>query len=591
MAAVRPTLILALAWGLGCDNERRGGSPPVDGGVGGGGGVGGAAGGGPGDAAGAGDGAEPGDEGGGEGGGVAGGEGEGEAIPGLPAGLIPPVQAARRLTQTELDNAVNSLLGGAQGIAAALVPDSFAPYDNGYRGQQVSGAWVEGLEFAAERAAQAWADDADRRGHLLPCDDPGDQACFDEFLGALLRRAYRRPATEADVAGYRALWPVARGVVEAARLAVQAVLQDPEFLYRIEQGDGAPPPVDGVIRLTGHELATRIAFFIVGGAPDDALLDAADAGELATPQGRRAEARRLLGTAAAKTQLHRFHAMWLGYRRLPHGADLIAAFGAETAALIDRAIFEAPAAGYMELFLSDETYLSGELAAWYASGQDQPWAAGGAGWTAYGPDRLGVLSHGSVLGAFSKFVDTSPTQRGIFVRTRLMCADVPPPPGTIDTDKPPEQIEEDAPDDAAPACKLDAYRAHADNPACAGCHSAMDPIGFGLENYDLGGRRREHDDLRQECPIDGVGTLPDDLGEFSGPGELARKLADGGYLDTCAVEQLLQFAWGRPATLDERQLAAETVAGFRASGHDLRGLIEEIVAADRFAYAAAEEVR
>src|SRR5690606_15688832 len=119
-----------------------------------------------------------------------------------------------------------------------------------------------------------------------------------------------------------------------------------------------------------------------------------------------------------------------------------------------------------------------------------------AGWVTYpeASGRAGILSHGSVLSGFSKFSDTSPTQRGIFVRTRLLCQTVPSPPVTVDVDQPPGV-------DATGACKAERYRAHREQSGCAECHSLFEPIGLGLENFDMAGRYRAHDDGRPDCPI------------------------------------------------------------------------------------------
>src|SRR5262249_40437188 len=154
-----------------------------------------------------------------------------------------------------------------------------------------------------------------------------------------------------------------------------------------------------------------------GSTPDDTLLAAADAGKLTDPAGRRAQAERLLADDRARDAVHRFHAMWLGYRAIPGSADLLASFASETTHLIDRVAFDEPAS-YLTLFTSPDTYLDDTLADQYGL----PHPTGGAGWVKYGSDgRAGILSHGSVLAAFSKFSDTSPTQRGIFVQTRLLC--------------------------------------------------------------------------------------------------------------------------------------------------------------------------
>ena len=98
-----------------------------------------------------------------------------------------------------------------------------------------------------------------------------------------------------------------------------------------------------------------------------------------------------------------------------------------------------------------------------------------------------------MLAAFSKFSDTSPTQRGIFVQTRLLCNTILPPPANVNVDQPPPVT--------ASGCKLDRYDAHRVSPSCASCHDKLDPIGYGLENYDIGGRLRTHDDGHPECTI------------------------------------------------------------------------------------------
>jgi hypothetical protein len=313
-----------------------------------------------------------------------------------------------------------------------------------------------------------------------------------------------------------------------------------------------------------------------GAPPDDALLDAAEAGALATPAGRRAAATRLLADPRARDQLHRFHAMWLGYRTLPHPASLTRAFQAETEALIDRVVFEEQRS-YLDLFRLDETRVDAALAAHYGL----PAPAGGAGWVRYPTDarRAGILGHGSVLAAFSKFTDTSPTQRGILVRTRLLCAPVAPPPPTVMADAPPGE--------GTNACKKDRYLAHMGSPSCRGCHAQMDFIGFGLEGFDVAGRARVHEDGRADCPIDGQGELPDGT-RFNGAAELARTLADGDTLDACVVRHWVAYTLGRATTGDEDALLGALVARFRADGHRLDQLLLALV--EREAFALRQEV-
>jgi hypothetical protein len=271
--------------------------------------------------------------------------------------------------------------------------------------------------------------------------------------------------------------------------------------------------------------------------------------------------------------------MWLGYRSIPHSPELVAAFNRETSALIDRVILDEPGS-YLRLFTMNETFVDDALADHYGL----PRPTGGQGWVSYeGTGRSGILGHGSLLAAFSKFEDTSPTQRGILVRTRLMCEEVPRPPPNVDTDQPPQGAMD-------AVCKYDRYAQHRDqSTSCAGCHSLTDPIGFGLENYDIAGRFREHDDGLPECIIEGSGEIVG-VGSFSGPAELSQLLVDNGYIDACAIKQFLTFAFGRPTTAYEAPLVEETISAFRSGQHDFKDFLVEYIASDRFARRAEERL-
>ncbi|MFT5355649.1 MAG: hypothetical protein ACI9KE_002868, partial [Polyangiales bacterium] len=323
---------------------------------------------------------------------------------------------------------------------------------------------------------------------------------------------------------------------------------------------------------------TRLSYFLWGSTPDEALLAEAASGALETSDGRRTAATRMLADDRARSQIRRFHTMWLGYRVLPHSAELVGNFAMETGALIDRVVFADPQS-YLNLFNFQETYLNTDLANHYGLPEPED----GEGWVPYGESgRAGILSHGTILSSFAKFADTSPTQRGILIRTRLMCQDIPPPPPDVDVDAEPDGETEDA-------CKYERYAAHRDaSSGCSGCHALMDPIGFGLENYDMAGRYRDTDEGRPDCIIEGEGTLPGGGGTFSGPAELGQFLIDDGYVESCAIQQLYGFAIGREATGVEEGAVRELVEDFREEGHDLAAFITSFVASDRFAHRREE---
>jgi hypothetical protein len=347
------------------------------------------------------------------------------------------------------------------------------------------------------------------------------------------------------------------------------MLLDPEFLYRIEIG--TPATESGVSQLNSYEIATRMSYFLWGSAPDDTLFAAADAGDLADATKRTAQATRMLGDEKAQEQVSRFHSMWLGYRAIPTPTDVAVLFSQETNALLKRVVFDEKR-DYLDTFTLEEAFVDDTLADLYGLPHPSP----SPGWVSTSStDRAGILSEGAVLASFSKFTDTSPTQRGILVRNRLMCLPIDPPPPGVNVDNPP-------PPDGSIVCKKDRYLAHTASSSCNACHSQMDPIGFGLENYDIEGRFRAHDDGLPQCSIDGIGTLPG-FGTFHGPKELAHKLVDNSLVAPCFVKQLTSFQVGRPLSTDEAAVASAWDAKFESGDNRrLDQLLKDIVAGDQF---------
>ncbi len=503
--------------------------------------------------------------------------GTGAAAGGAP--FVAAASVARRLSRAELDNTLRDLLGDDSAPATRLLAEElYSPYDNDYTTQAASGALIDSLEAMATDVAARVVADPGLRARLVPCtpSGPGDAACFRQFVGSFGRRALRRPLTSQELDAYQTLLDYAtednpavpHDFYTAVELTLRSVLQDPEFLYRIEVG--TPTATASVDALDDYEIAARLSYLLWGSTPDDALLDDADAGRLQVPAGRRAAAERLLADPRARAQLHRFHAMWLGYRAIPQPPELTAELQRETTALIDRIVFDEPQS-YLNLFTFPQTRLDDALADHYGL----PRPAGGDGWVDYGDSgRAGILSHGSVLGAFSKFSDTSPTQRGILIRTRLLCQTIGRPPANVMADKPPG--------DNSAVCKYDRYAEHRANAACASCHDQLDPIGFGLERYDIGGVYRTHDEGLPQCAISGQGEVKG-YGTFSGPGELGKLLVEKGLVQPCIVRQLWQFASGRPALPEESAEIDALSAGFEQHGYALQQLLLAYVAEPAFA--------
>jgi hypothetical protein len=517
------------------------------------------------------------------GGGGRGAEGNGAAGSGAGSNADTPYVAspsvARRLSRAEYDNTVRDLLGDDTSPATRLLAeDLYAPYDNDYATQTASGALIDSLEALSTDVATRVVGDAALRARLVPCtpSGDGDEGCFREVVGGFLQRAFRRPVGSDEVDPYMVLLDFAtednpdvpHDFYTAVELLVRSVLQDPEFLYRIEIGSDTGD--ERVFALNDYEIAARLSYFLWGSAPDDALLGDAEAGRLQDADSRVEIARRMLGDERARDQVHRFHAMWLGYRAIPHPPELTSAFNRETTALLDRVIFDEPQS-YLNIFTFPETRIDAMLADHYGL----PAPSGGEGWVEYGDSgRAGILSHGSVLSAFSKFTDTSPTQRGKFIRTRLLCQEIPRPPANVNADQPPG--------DMSAVCKYDRYAEHRTSDSCAGCHDQMDPIGFGLENYNIAGQYREHDDGLPQCVIDGQGEVVG-AGEFSGPAELGALLVDENMVQPCIVQQLYQFALGHKPEGNEAQPLAALRGQFEQDGYAFDALLLDYVGSEAFA--------
>ena len=480
-----------------------------------------------------------------------------------------------RLSRVEVRDTIEDLLGMelAPELIELLPPDAATPFDNDETQQVASSALLEGAKAVGDRAAAAAIADVSRRDAIVGCtpESAADERCFRSFLERFGRRALRRPLQPAEVDAFATtLLPFAAEQADfyvAVELALRAFLQHPELLHRVEIGvpvEGKP----GVHRLTSWEMASRLSYFLWGSAPDDELLDLAAADALASADEITAAAERMLDDPRAHERIARFHAMWFGYDQRT-GEGLRESMRRETDALVRRIVFD-EARPWTDLFTSDETFVDATLAEHY--GLPSPGTE--PSWVRYDDGRAGILSHGMLLANGAKFGDTSPVLRGQFVRSRLLCQPLPPPPPDL-------MVNVDEPPGDPSACKPERYAMHRSADGCAGCHSLVDPIGFGLERYDTMGRYRTHEVENPECEIAGDGEVLG-VGPFSGPGELGELLADQTALRECLVTHLYRFAVGRPETDTDDATLSILRERFEALGHRLDALILELVASQAF---------
>jgi hypothetical protein len=492
-------------------------------------------------------------------------------VPVDPSSLALSVSGTPRLSANEYDNTLKDLLQDTTNSGFAALPqDTADPFDNDYTTQLPSAALVEAAESLATAASQRAVQNPAVLAAILPCQPsgPNDSACLQQFIQQFGRLVLRRPLSPAEVAEYAGLQSYA---VEAGdfnvgvQLVLQAMLQDMSFLYRVEIGTPATS-APGVSQLDSYEMASRLSYYLWGSTPPGWLLDQADAAQLGTSDAVRAAATKLLADPHARTRMERFHALWLAYAQLPHSTQLNAAMEAESAALVDKVVFD-DASDYFNVFESNETYINDLLAQQYGLQSPGP---NGFAWISYGASgRKGILSQGTVLAAGAKFGDTSPTLRGVFVRTRLLCQEVAPPPPDVNPDNPPVSTNNSP-------CKIDRYSEHAANGSCAGCHNQLDPIGFGLENFDENGVYRPTDVGLPQCPIAGNGAVAG-IGSFHGPAGLADLLTGSGQLEQCVATQMFQFAMGRSVSSVDQALIGKVTGDFTNGGRKLDQMMLDYV--------------
>ncbi len=508
-----------------------------------------------------------------------GGEAAGDAAPPRPeAPFVPGEPVMPRLTATQYRNTLTDVFG--EDLPRTPVEPDTNPYlfySIGAATTEVSETGVEQYAEAAFLVAEAVFADPARRARVLTC-EPADEACLDAYVRGLGRRLFRRPLGEDEVAQWLAVARDTAGddPLVGAESVLAGMLQSPAFLYRAEVGE----PAGATNRYTSWEMAARLAFLLTDAAPDDALLDAAARGELLDDASLEAHARRLLETPRAREAVQAFFAQYFdlgGLRDVDldpaqypgFSPGLLRAMETEVRLLVDDVVFRR-GGDVRTLFSAPRAYVNRDLAALY--GVDAP----GATATAFvpvefGPEtpRAGLLTLGAFLTMNAHRTETSPTLRGKFVRERVLCQEVPPPPPDVDLN-----LERRA--DSPPTLR-ERLEEHRSNPTCAGCHAFIDPPGFLFEHYDSMGRYRE---TAEGHPIDSSGDL-DGL-PLTDALDLADVIADDDRVGKCIARQLFRYASGRLEARAERPALKALERAFAESGYDFRALLVALVLSDAF---------
>jgi hypothetical protein len=515
--------------------------------------------------------------------------------------VLPPFQPApgtlRRLTRAQFRSAIRDLLGETVDVTE-LEADSFNSGDFAVTGASVvstSRTGVDQYQSVIEEAVSAVFADETKRQALIGCVPAGaaGDACTRGFFERFGRRAWRRPLDVVEVdrlVGLAENGATELGsVTEGVRWATVAVLASPNFIYRAELG---APALDGALRFTGYEMASRLAFLIWNSVPDDALLDEAAAGGLQTPESVRAAAERLLSSPAGREAVGNFAEEYMRLDRVllqakdpelypEYTGTLQAAMVRDMRSAWESVAFDAQTS-VLDVFTTGTTAVNSELATLYgldSTGLD-PNTFRTATLPADGP-RLGILGKSGFLSQFANQKYGSPTLRGKFLSEAFLCTPIQPPPGDVNTDIP-------EPPDDMPMTRRQQLSMHSTNPTCAGCHMMMDPMGFPFENFDAVGRYRTMD---HGLPVDASGEFPMSDGSLLPVADakaFAVAASTSELVARCMARKYYSYAMG----YKERDVDAAAVEAlyesFRASGFKLRDLILNLATHDAFALVAAQ---
>lgn len=464
------------------------------------------------------------------------------------APLLPIEAAMTRLTQSQYINTITDVFGSKIGLRVELDPDEQTELFLSIGASKVgtSEGGVALYQDAAMDIAMQVMDGRASYDWLRDCNPSGlSDPCIETFIRDVGRRLWRRSLSDDEVARYKNVVGADGESAEKLKLGMQfalaGLLQSPNFLYIVSIGE--PDPNSDVWRSTSTEMASRLSYFIWNSTPDDALLEAAENGELVDTDSLRGHVARMLDEDRAHDLASRFFGESWFVSKLSPNSKNTSVFPAWTQSLVDRYKNEFSAVlrdvtvddphDLRELFTLKHSFADAELSEIYGGLDGAPRQGLGVGRVSLGDDRWGLLTSGAVIAANSPSDRSSPTHRGVFVFEHILCEEIPPPPDNVNNTL---VVEGDGKEDLSVRERLDQ---HSTNPSCAGCHMIFDPVGYTFESYDAIGVFRTTDNGKE---IDTEGSLDGET--FANVGELANFLQDDARTTHCMAKQLYQYAIG-----------------------------------------------
>ncbi len=443
--------------------------------------------------------------------------------------------------------------------------------------------FVNSLQITGPFGADAGAGETPSRRAIFTCRPATaaeDAPCAKRILARVARRAYRRSVTAAEVDELLAFYRQGRGeqggtFESGIELAIRRVLTSAKFLFRVEREPETS--VSSNYRLNDFELASRLSFFLWSSIPDETLLDLAAKGRLKDPAEMERQVQRMLADNRSGALVENFFGQWLRLRHIerlqpsePLFPDfdlaLKEAFRRETELFLEDIIQHDR--GVLDMLTADYTFVNERLAKHYGIS----YVKGGEFRRVTYPNenRRGLLGHGSILTLTSHAIRTSPVFRGKWVLENILATPPPVPPANVPPLEAPEIGSKKV------LTMREQMAKHRANPVCANCHATIDPLGFGLENFDPIGRWRDVDLGFQ--PIDTSGVLPDGT-KFGNLSEFRRVLSSrSDRFVINLVERLLTYSLGRGIEYYDQPVIRQITREAARKNYRLSSIVSGIVA-------------
>jgi hypothetical protein len=534
--------------------------------------------------------------------------------------LAPGRSPLRRLTTYEYNNTVRDLLGDMTNPGSALpaqVDSKQNLFGNDADEQAPTDVLIEKYQAVAEAVAARATASASALGRLHSCASnvttANEEACARMIATSLAPRAYRRVATTAEIDELVTLYRNVRALATTTTFAsgvaaiLEALLQSPEFLYRVELG----APVAGnttARRVVGREMATRLSYMFWQTMPDPTLFQVADAGTLDTNAGVLAQAEKMFTDQKSHPMVAFFFDNLLpipdlsGLTRdaalFPTWSPTVgAAMRTEVQRFLEFEIYEntmqvAPpyaAGSWPAILTAPYTFVNQSLFTHYgASSFASGTSVTGTALTKVNlntSQRLGLLTLGGIGAGSTTSNLTNPVLRGLFVLNKLMCLNIELPTGFTPM----------APDPYSGKTARERYSKHSTATVCASCHRSIDPIGFPFENFDAVGRYRATErwtdpmtNMTYDTPIDASGAVPNVSGTAQNAVELVRLLATSAEVETCFASHWMRFSYGRSLESVDACNQQSVQKAFEASGYNIKQLLLSLTQSDGFLYRPVE---